>query len=215
MRWLILVVIVAVCLPLGWLVGRMDVPANPEQSQAPAQAAAPREAPTPAAGIQVEARTHERAPAPAPESAPRSAPQREPEPEPVRVIRSGQSAVVSQWTDLASAISESERNGKPILIDFNAEWCGPCKRMKRQLFDDPTHGQAVQTAVIPVSIVDRRREDGRNPSEVEDLYQRFQVDAFPTLIVFSPKTGRATRTQGFGSAEATLAWITEAASAVR
>jgi len=129
--------------------------------------------------------------------------------------RAAESPTYSRWTTLESAMTESQRSGKPVLIDFNADWCGPCQQMKHQVFEDVDRGMTVQNLVIPVSIVDRAREDGSNPPEVAELQERFQVDAFPTLVVFSPGTGRAMTTQGFGGAEHTIEWINAAAKAVR
>ncbi len=123
--------------------------------------------------------------------------------------------IASEWTSYSSALSEAQRNDKPILIDFNAAWCGPCRQMKQTLFDDGDRGRAVQALVIPVSITDRAREDGSNPQETEELQQRYHVDAFPTLIVFSPRTGRTMKTQGFGDPDQMLQWIQQASGAVR
>lgn len=121
----------------------------------------------------------------------------------------------SSWTSLAAAMTESERTGKPILLDFNAEWCPPCQAMKQSVFEDPAHSNAVQRAVIPVSIVDRVREDGRNAPEVEQLQERYGVQAFPTLVVFHPKSGKQVSTRGFGGPDLTEQWIVEAAKQVR
>jgi len=143
---------------------------------------------------------------------------RRPEPAPVQVetpVGEPQRAELSYWTTFENAKAESRRNGKPVLIDFNADWCPPCQTMKRQVFDDLGRGRAVRTAVIPVSVVDRFREDGRNPPEIEDLQRRYGVEAFPTLIVFSPESGRTVKAVGFGGADRTVEWITEAAKAVR
>jgi thiol:disulfide interchange protein len=121
----------------------------------------------------------------------------------------------SAWTSFDEAVSESRRNGKPILIDFNAEWCGPCQSLRRDVFDDAELGRQVQMEVIPVSIVDRQREEGRNPPQTEELQQRYGVDAFPTLIVFSPATGRSRKARGYAGSQMISGWITDAARAVR
>ena len=135
--------------------------------------------------------------------------------QPVPAAPQRRRAELSQWTSFAAAVEESKGSGRPILIDFNADWCGPCQAMKHQVFEDGTLGPLVQSQVVPVSIVDRTREAGSNPEDVERLMQQFQVEAFPTLVVFSPRTGRAIRTQGFGGPEATVAWIEEAARRVK
>jgi thiol:disulfide interchange protein DsbD len=121
----------------------------------------------------------------------------------------------SSWTTMDGALAESRRNGKPVFIDFSADWCGPCQALRREVFEDGSRAATLENAVIPVSIVDQRRETGSNPPEIEALQDRYQVQAFPTLVVFSPATGRVMTTRGFRDGDATLAWITQAAKAVR
>ncbi|HVP15307.1 MAG TPA: thioredoxin family protein [Terriglobales bacterium] len=195
--WSLLLLPIAIL--VGWLIGQAPPPLP--RAAAPATATASRHV--------VSAR-------PTPATSAVSFERREPAPpEPQRASPEPPRAELSDWTTYESALSESERNGKPVLLDFNAAWCPPCRRLRNVVFDDPARGRDVQLAVIPVSIVDQVRENGSNPREIEDLQRRYDVRAFPTLVVFSPATGRSETHVGFGDPDQIVRWITEAAQSVR
>ena len=66
---------------------------------------------------------------------------------------------------------EEIRNGdKPVLLDFYADWCGPC-RMVSPIVDDI----AEERSDIVVGKV--------NVDEEEELAGRFGVFSIPTLVV--------------------------------
>lgn len=76
------------------------------------------------------------------------------------------------------ALQKSKDEGKPIFVDAYAEWCGPCKRMARDVFPDNRAGDYFNERFINMQI---DMEKGQGP----ELARKFQVRAYPTLIFVS------------------------------
>ncbi len=63
------------------------------------------------------------------------------------------------------------RSDKPVLVDFYAEWCGPCKRLGPMLEEFAQEHPDVRVVQV-------------NVDKSSDLVGRYGVKAMPTLLVF-------------------------------
>jgi thiol-disulfide isomerase/thioredoxin len=102
-----------------------------------------------------------------------------------------------RWESLSGASSSARSAGKPVLYDFTAAWCPPCHRLDREGWADPRIAGLVNRAYAPARIVDREREDGKNPADVSELQRRYRVEAFPTLVVASADGAEIARAEGY------------------
>ena len=73
--------------------------------------------------------------------------------------------------------NEVLNSDKPVLLDFYADWCGPCKMLAPVL-----HEIAEENA-------DTLKVGKINVDEQMELAMRFQVSSIPMLVVF--KNGKA------------------------
>lgn len=102
-----------------------------------------------------------------------------------------------KWRPIAAASEEARSTARPLLYDFTAEWCPPCRVMEREVFADESAARTIETSFVPVRVLDRVREEGRNPPDVAALQARFGVTAFPTLVVVSAHGGSPTVIEGY------------------
>jgi thiol:disulfide interchange protein len=88
-----------------------------------------------------------------------------------------------RWTPITFASAAALRSHKPILYEFSAEWCGPCHLLEREVFMDAALAAKINDRYIAVKVVDRQREEGHNEPAVQQLIDRYSINAFPTVVI--------------------------------
>jgi protein disulfide-isomerase len=119
---------------------------------------------------------------------------------PVDAVAAPKHAKVTWVQSRTAALAQARKTGKPILIDVNATWCGPCKMMKREVFDKPSFAQEANRWVL-------WNMDGDRHATLANFYG---ANGFPTLIVLKPNGKLVARELGYNGPSATLSFIRRA-----
>lgn len=102
---------------------------------------------------------------------------------------------------VAAARERAEAEDRLLLLDFTAEWCGPCKHMEATTWRDSRVVEWVGSHAVAVQV-----DVDRQPAVARAL----EIQALPTVVV--ERGGREVdRSQGRMSARELLRWIDHAA----
>lgn len=85
---------------------------------------------------------------------------------------------VNTQAELDAALAKAKKMGKPVMLDFYAEWCESCIEMDREIFSQPAMLALLnQFVLLRVDMTD-------NSDAVQAIMKRYRVIAPPTLLFF-------------------------------
>ena len=82
--------------------------------------------------------------------------------------------------DETLAVKQSRATGKPLLIDFGAEWCVACKELDVHTWTDPVVAQEVSRKFVPLKIDATDETD-----QIQQLEQKYAVPGLPTVLMMA------------------------------
>ncbi len=82
----------------------------------------------------------------------------------------------------ASRVVEARENGMPVIVDFSADWCIPCKELELNTFTDPAVIQGTRDMVRLK--VDLTQFDS---PESEALRREYDISGVPTILFIGPE----------------------------
>ncbi|AKU91904.1 protein-disulfide reductase DsbD family protein [Vulgatibacter incomptus] len=101
------------------------------------------------------------------------------------VLRLGASSGAEgvEWSgDYHGALAQARAEGKPVIIDFYADWCAACKELDKFTYTD---ARVMDEAARFVTVkVDGTHED----KQIQALYDQYGIQGLPT-VVFLDSTG--------------------------
>lgn len=102
-----------------------------------------------------------------------------------------------------SALDRARREGKLVLVDFHAPWCGPCRRMIEETFADERVKRVLDERFVLIKV---------DTDALPEVARRFAVASIPDVRILAADGKELIRVDGFRSAADFLPILTRLAS---
>jgi len=84
----------------------------------------------------------------------------------------------------SEALAQARSTGRPMLVDFGAQWCIPCKELEAKVFGQPEVAKVMSEGFTLLRIdCDREDDDPR----IGQIRERYQAGGLPAVRVVSAK----------------------------
>ena len=93
-------------------------------------------------------------------------------------------ASIHSVADLDQAVEQASHEGRPVMVDFYADWCTSCKEMEATTFLDPVVRRALSVRAVLLR-ADVTADDADNKA----LLKRFAI-LWPPTIAFYGRNGQ-------------------------
>lgn len=94
--------------------------------------------------------------------------------------------------NFSQALEKAAAENKLVFLDAHTDWCGYCRKMKRQVYSDKSVGEAFNAKFVSISV---DMEKGEGP----ELAYRYGVSLYPTLFILDAQGNVVKGTKGFQS----------------
>lgn len=108
-------------------------------------------------------------------------------------------AQTTKWYKYEAGIEEASSTGKPMILDFYADWCSPCIAMEEGTYPDPRVVSELE-GFIAIKVDTQVRID---------IESKYHIAYYPTIVFLNAKGDEITRHVGYLDPEGMVKAINE------